>query len=228
MPLRIKSAAALFLGVIFVLLWAAPGWIDVRAAFEPVHNPVKGLPAKKPTKTPTRWPTAAPTRTPRPTATATATQAPIILSTPRPDGSVIHVVEAGQVMWSIAMAYEVSLADIYALNGMTESTVLYPGDKLLVKPAERRTATPATAAASAAPTLEPPTPTQRPTRTLAPAAIVTATRPNLATPTRIPVTPDGMAAGSEPARTDPLLIIIGALVAAGSALVLLGAVFKKK
>lgn len=171
-----------------------------------------------------------PTVTPRPTRTpvVTATQVPVITSTPRPDGSVIHVVEPGQALWSIATTYKVSLADIYALNGMTERTVIFPGDKLLVvggqiQPTLDITAT-ISATMSATLVMHTPTPTQRPTRTLAPAGALQPSSSDLpasrATPT--PALPAAPAA-----RIDPLLAVIGVLVFLGSAFVLFGTVLKK-
>jgi LysM repeat protein len=83
------------------------------------------------------------------------------VATPRPDGSITHIVEPGQAPLSIAEAYEISLADLFTLNGLDQDSIIYPGDRLVIRPAFTPTTT---APATDTPT-EPP-PTRRPTRTL--------------------------------------------------------------
>lgn len=73
-------------------------------------------------------------------------------ATPEPVGPVIHVVEQGQTLFGIALTYGVDLETLLALNGLTEDSIIRPGDRILIRPAE---ATP-----MPEPTL---TPTLRPT-----------------------------------------------------------------
>lgn len=61
---------------------------------------------------------------------------PINISTPGVDGSIFHVVKYGQFLENIASAYEVQLTDLLAINGLTGDVVIYPGDKLLIKPSQ--------------------------------------------------------------------------------------------
>ncbi len=50
------------------------------------------------------------------------------------DGSITHVVDYGQTLVQIALAYGVKVADIRQLNGMAEDdTLIYPEQKLLIK-----------------------------------------------------------------------------------------------
>jgi LysM repeat protein len=56
---------------------------------------------------------------------------PVILSTARPDGDVIHEVLYGQALWSIAIAYGVKINQIQRYNNLTDNTI-YVGQKLLV------------------------------------------------------------------------------------------------
>jgi uncharacterized protein YkwD len=154
----------------------------------------------------------------------TVTAAPILTSTPRPDGAVVHVVEQGQVLWNIAAAYKVSLAEIMALNNLTERSVIYPGNKLLIKPPEATPVISATQTVSATATEIPPSNTPRPTRT----------PPAPDTPTPSIAAPSG-AEGDTPSqqaqagfKADPLLILIGVLVLVGTGLVLAGNVMKRK
>lgn len=98
-----------------------------------------------------------------------ATSAPVVLiaqvvtATPRPDGSVVHVVGYGQSLWQIAITYGVKIDDIRALNGLLAgSTTIYEGQKLVIFPAGSVTQQP-----SPAPTATPAavSPTPRPTAT---------------------------------------------------------------
>ncbi len=111
------------------------------------------------------------TATPRPTQrkpSATATATPILTSTPQADGAVVHVVEQGQALWNIAESYKVSLAEIMALNNLTERSVIYPGNKLLIKPPEATPTSTATQTSSPTATVLKPSNTPRPTRTPTP------------------------------------------------------------
>jgi LysM repeat protein len=68
--------------------------------------------------------------------TAEVSVNPFIISTPNPDGSIIHVVEQGQTLIGIANSYNVELNDILALNGLGMETVLLPGDTVIVRTAD--------------------------------------------------------------------------------------------
>jgi LysM repeat protein len=56
---------------------------------------------------------------------------PVVLSTARPDGDVIHEVKYGQTLWSIAIEYGTTIERIKRLNNLT-SDVVVPGWTLLV------------------------------------------------------------------------------------------------
>jgi LysM repeat protein len=108
------------------------------------------------------------------TASGAAPAAAILTtSTPQPDGSIVHVVGAGQTLWTIAAIYDVDLSELLALNGYTDTPLLHEGDEIIVRPAATATITPApeptetpTAAPSATPTITatvaPATPTPTP------------------------------------------------------------------
>ena len=81
----------------------------------------------------------------------TTTAIPVEKSTPNPDGSVIHVVRAGQTLWTIAVVYDLPLEELMAINGFNENTFLYVGDEVIIRPADASTSTP--------PPTSPPTPT---------------------------------------------------------------------
>jgi LysM repeat protein len=56
---------------------------------------------------------------------------PVVVSTARPDGDVIHEVKYGQTLWSIAIDYGTTIEQIKRLNNLTSDTVV-PGWTLLV------------------------------------------------------------------------------------------------
>jgi LysM repeat protein len=61
---------------------------------------------------------------------------PIELAKPREDGSIVHVIRQGQAMWTIAAYYDVDLAYLYLINGLSEDDVLHPGYEVTVQLAE--------------------------------------------------------------------------------------------
>ncbi|MEM7112448.1 MAG: LysM peptidoglycan-binding domain-containing protein [Chloroflexota bacterium] len=62
--------------------------------------------------------------------------APIVLSEPQEDGSIVHQVLDGQTFWAIAARYEVPLTDLFLFNNLTENSLLKPGDSLIIRLAE--------------------------------------------------------------------------------------------
>lgn len=106
--------------------------------------------------------------------------AQILTSTPWPDGSIYHIPESGDSLWSISEAYGVSMRDINILNGNSpEAVEIYIGQAMLIKRGEPATATP-----NVSPTPMPVTPSPtvfKPSRTPIPSATAipspTATQP---------------------------------------------------
>jgi LysM repeat protein len=78
---------------------------------------------------PTAPPSTGPSSTPAPIIQ------PITTSTPNPDGSVIHIVQYGETLWTIVEAYSVNMPDLLALNGLTEEDAIFPDQQLLIIPA---------------------------------------------------------------------------------------------
>jgi LysM repeat protein len=165
---------------------------------------------------------------------------PIKLATAKPDGSITHVVWWGQFLENIAKAYDVQLNDLLALNGITNDTIIYEGDKLLVKvgvtPEPTRESS---QIASGSETIQPTqTPanlasgapvsgvTTRPAMPTEPVAIAMILTPGPAEET----TADLDQATSPPARQgspDYLFIAVIGLAISGAALVLLGSALKR-
>jgi LysM repeat protein len=172
-------------------------------------------------------PSAAPPAAAPPAAgTAAATVAlivPVVTSTPNPDGSVIHVVLPGQVLINIAAAYNMKLSELLALNGLTDKSVIYPGEKLIIMRASM-TVTP-----EMTPTATSGTPTATPTATIT----ATPDEPTpLASGVQLDATLNPSPTASPPPATqagsDPLLIAIGVLVVVGTLLVVVGFVLKRR
>lgn len=66
------------------------------------------------------------------TAPANEYIVPITISTARADGAVVHNVQSGQSLWSIAIAYGVKIDEIRALNKLGSNDI-YPNQDLIVK-----------------------------------------------------------------------------------------------
>ncbi len=75
---------------------------------------------------------------------------PFVISTPREDGAIIHVVGYGQSLIGIANSYEVAVNDLLVLNGLTLDAVIYVGEEIIIA-----AGTPQTATLSPTVTLEP-------------------------------------------------------------------------
>jgi uncharacterized protein YkwD/LysM repeat protein len=91
---------------------------------------------------------------------------PVITVTPQADGAIVHIVEEGQTLWTIAAVYGIDLDQLLSLNGMTEDSFVHPGDRVIVRAAPTATPTPApsptTTPSPAPPTVSPPTATPAP------------------------------------------------------------------
>lgn len=159
---------------------------------------------------------------------------PIAISSPAEDGSIQHVVQPGQFLENIANAYDLELVELLSLNGLSTQSVIFPGDKLLIKPASESPPDPirqeATAAATgpeptSAPTATPTEKPAEPTSTPVPVAMRDSQNPSPTTP--------AAATAAEPApeqsgRLDYLLYAVVGLAVTGSAMILLGSTLKKQ
>jgi LysM repeat protein len=57
---------------------------------------------------------------------------PVKLATPDADGKVYHIVQAGQSLWAIAIAYQITIRDLEIWNNLSRSTPLQAGQKLFI------------------------------------------------------------------------------------------------
>jgi LysM repeat protein len=151
--------------------------------------------------TPVAWTPPAYYHTPTPT---------IEPSTPNPNGSITHIVRAGDTLGSISLAYNISIADLLRLNNMKIGETIYVGEKIVIKGADPATPTEPTG-----------TPTTRPTITPWPTATVTQTN--------TPLPPTATPAPALPASTagKTVGVIIGAALVVSALIALLARKRKK-
>ncbi len=116
---------------------------------------------------------------------------PVVPNTPQSDGSIVHEVQLGQTLWTIAAVYGVSVDDIMKLNNMAQGAFIHPGDKLTIRSAV--TATP-----------EPPTETAVPSSTSTAQGLPSRTPEPSLTPTS--ALPTGAGEGSG------MLVVVGIVV----------------
>jgi len=101
---------------------------------------------------------------------------PVITNTPQIDNSIIHEVLDGQSLWSIALAYGITIDDIIRLNNLGTDPVIFSGQRLIVRLAPTATLsptvtnTPIPATRTSTPTMTPKTPTATATITPTPSA----------------------------------------------------------
>lgn len=93
--------------------------------------------------------------------------APVSINPPLEDGSIIHIVQPGETLWTIAAAYGVKIDVLRLQNNLKAETFIYPGDKLTIRPAVTATTEPLTPTS---------TPKPPPTNTLSPTDIATSTQ----------------------------------------------------
>ena len=123
----------------------------------------------------------------------------IVPNTPNADGSIVHIVQPGDTLGSIYLAYKVPLAEVLRLNGLTLKSTIYPNQKITIQ-----------VAFTATPTQPTSTPTIQPTRTPWPTSTPTASATKLPdTPTPSPGLPVSTAGGAV------TIIMVSALLLAG-------------
>lgn len=156
---------------------------------------------------------------------------PVMAATPQADGSIIHTVQSGQALWNIAAIYNISVADLVALNGLTENSFIHPGDKMLIRPATNITST---ITVSATQTISTVMPTDNITITNTPtlvnimgdiATVIPQINPSATfEPTSTIVVQNNPNSGK---KIDPVLLIIGGLIIVGIFLIILGSISRR-
>jgi LysM repeat protein len=129
----------------------------------------------------------------------------IVPNTPNSDGSIMHIVQPGETLGSIRLAYQVPLADILKLNNLTLNSTIYPNQKIIIRAAFTPTATRPTSTPTTHPTITP-RPTSSPTSTITPIP---------ATPTRSPGLPVSTAGPAVIAIVASALLLAGLITILG-------------
>lgn len=159
------------------------------------------------------------TATPKPSATAKGTHA-VQTATADETGRVVHVVQPGEALWSIAIAYGVKIADLTALNGIAANKPVYAGQKLVIHAANTLTPSP-----SPTDTEPPPTRTLAPTNTRRPPTLTFTAGPTR-TLTPLPLLPKLPSVESNPRQSiGTILVVVCGLGLAG---VLISYLLRKK
>jgi uncharacterized protein YkwD len=69
-----------------------------------------------------------------------STLQPLAISTPEEDGTVYHIVQANEALWSIALAYDTTIAELQKLNRLATDEI-FIGQKLVISQVEVPTST---------------------------------------------------------------------------------------
>ncbi len=104
----------------------------------------------------------------------------IITSTPDPEGGIIHIVQSGDTLWTIAQAYDVPIDQILRNSGLSQgTTAVFVGQELTIQAASDPTPTlpPTDTPEPGTPTPTQPRPTMTPVPTRTPAPTATPTTP---------------------------------------------------
>jgi LysM repeat protein len=85
--------------------------------------------------------------------------------TPESDGKYYHTINSGETLSWIAQLYEINLADLLAWNGLNASSIIHPGEKLVLQVTPPATITPTPVPVTISPTTTPAPATSTPTLT---------------------------------------------------------------
>jgi uncharacterized protein YkwD len=129
----------------------------------------------------------------------------LVPNTPNADGSIVHIVRPGETLGSISISYDVPLADILKLNGLTLKSTIFANQKITIRAANTPTPTQPTS-----------TPTIIPTSTPWPTSTPTSTATDLPpTATLSPALPVSAAGGAVTAIMVSALILAGLIALLG-------------
>ena len=90
----------------------------------------------------TPWPTSSGYGVPGSQGGVSQYIAPVKIATPLADGSLVHQVQSGQSLWSIAIKYGVKIDSIRRLNNISPDGTIFIGQKLIIRGPGPSTPTP--------------------------------------------------------------------------------------
>lgn len=150
---------------------------------------------------------------------------PLQTAAPREDGSVVHEVQYGETLWTIAEAYGITLNQLLNLNGLTKEAVILPGDELVVRAASTVVEPSQIAVSMDANPKPTSTATRRPRNTSTPLANLS----SITAQATIPLTPDlGWESENEDPPLEVLLALIAGVIVMGLLLVLVGGMLNRR
>jgi LysM repeat protein len=88
---------------------------------------------------------------------------PLEKLTPESDGKYYHVIKSGETLSWIAQLYNIRVSDLMAWNGLNESSIIHPNEKLVLLVTPPASATPTPRPPTGTPTVTPVPPTFTPT-----------------------------------------------------------------
>jgi LPXTG-motif cell wall-anchored protein len=88
---------------------------------------------------------------------------PLEKLTPVSDGKYYHVIKSGETLSWIAQLYNIRVSDLMAWNGLNESSIIHPNEKLVLLVTPPASATPTPRPPTGTPTVTPVPPTFTPT-----------------------------------------------------------------
>jgi LysM repeat protein/predicted deacylase len=112
---------------VFLLSLFLTACTAVELPQSPPQTTVAAIPRE--TTTPAATSTPAPTNTLAPTNTPAPTKTPTPAPSPTPQ---IYVVQAGDTLWSIAQAFETTIADIQRANELLDAAAIVAGQELVI------------------------------------------------------------------------------------------------
>lgn len=134
----------------------------------------------------------------------------VVKSTALPNGDVIHAVQYGQTLWSIAIEYGTTIKNIQALNNLGEDLVVYQGQALLIQKA-------ATQPAPDLPTATFPPPATLPPVQVTPTLVAVSPTEIVFTPTAEVETEQASTSKSSSSQILVSVLIVAAVIGAGVA-----------
>lgn len=147
-----------------------------------------------------------------PTKSTTPQVAPVVVAAPQADGSIVHVVQPNQALWSIAIAYGTTIEQLRQLNNFQSANTIIPiGYHLLIRPAFTPTPMPTVT-----------TTPRQPTRTPVPAQIIETMQ---IAPTKSAASAPSFMPGLDRTTTGLILILLCGI---GLVLVIMGTLRRKK
>lgn len=154
-----------------------------------------------------------------PSASVFPSAVPVIVSTPLSDGTVKHIVQGGQTLWTIAAVYNIPLEVLNQINGFEPDTVLLPGDEVIIQPSYTPTNTPIGEPSATLP----PRFSHTPSLTAPEGTPVLFTLPTAEATKYLPVEPRFQSSGK-----NPTIIILAVIISGGTLLTALVFSLKKK